>query len=81
MDKDGWGVKVRGGYGGIREGEGYFGGHSFEREKDFFFEGELWVLDQGEICVWDLHIGPGLLEVLGSEGQDIRRYPGTRLFS
>jgi hypothetical protein len=37
-------------------------------------------LDQGEICVWDLHIGPGLLEVLGSEGQDIRRYPGARLF-
>jgi hypothetical protein len=23
----------------------------------------------------------GLLEVLGSEGQDIRRYPGARLFS
>jgi hypothetical protein len=51
----------------IREGEGFWG--------------RTLLLDQGEICVWDLHIGPGLLEVLGSEGQDIRRYPGARLFS
>jgi hypothetical protein len=26
-------------------------------------------------------VDQGLLEVLGSEGQDIRRYPGARSFS
>jgi hypothetical protein len=30
---------------------------------------------------WNLQCTGGLLEVLGSEGQDIRRYPGARSFS
>ena len=34
-----------------------------------------------ELEQWVLQCTPGLLEVLGSEGQDIRRYPGARSFS
>ena len=38
MDKVWWGVKVRGGEGGIREWRRiFFGGHSFERGEGFFF--------------------------------------------
>jgi hypothetical protein len=40
-----------------------------------------WAQIEEDLLVWIDQAGTELLEVLGSEGQDIRRYPGARSFS
>jgi hypothetical protein len=64
-----------GGEGGIRMKEGVGGG--ILRENVFL----LWERAERGCEIYFDQAGTELLEDLGSEGQDIRRYPGARSFS
>jgi hypothetical protein len=79
------GVSVKGGI--RKEGRSWRGafdgrGHVFLLWERAERGCEIGVLRLRQFCGCDILItGTGLLEVLGSEGQDIRRYPGARSFS